>query len=344
MEKLIKSYGQSLGLPVSIFALLLAGLFTSCDGAGKAAESGDVSQMSASSANAPVPLPFTGNLVEVKTEHMNFIMPDDIPSGWTTFRYHNKSKLTHFMLIDKLPVFEGKQITKENFKEVPGIFYDAMDLINEGKAEEGFAEFSRLPAWFPQIVFKGGVGLVSPGETAQTTVFIEPGTYVVECYVKTAGKFHPMSKELIVKEESSDGTPPTPTLNVAISRDGGIELKDEPTAGLHTIAVHFEDQGPHEHFMGHDVHLVSLEENTDIAALNGWMSWADPRGLNTPAPASFLGGAQEMPAGNTAYFTVFLKPGRYAFISEVPEPSSKGMLKTFAVPYTKDAGKRVANK
>ena len=343
MKKLFKSCKQSLPLSVSVFALLLSGLFASCDGPGKATESEDVSRMSLPTASAPTSLPYSGNLVEVRTEHMNFIMPDEIPSGWTTFRYYNESKLTHFMLIDKLPVFEGKQITKESFKEVPGIFHDAMDLINEGKAVEGFAEFSRLPAWFPQIVFKGGVGLVSPGETAQTTVFVEPGTYIVECYVKTAGKFHPMSKQLIVKKETSDGTSPTPTLNVEVSREGGIELKDEPTAGLHTIAVHFENQGPHENFMGHDVHLASLKENTDVAALNDWMNWAEPQGLNTPAPASFLGGAQEMPAGNTAYFTVFLKPGRYAFVSEVPEPSGKGMLKTFTVPNLKEAVKGVAS-
>ncbi|WP_372919817.1 hypothetical protein [Salegentibacter sp.] len=278
-----------------------------------------------------VALPAFGNLVEVKTTGMNFILPDEIPSGWTTFRYSNESPLTHFMLIDKLPVVKGKQITYDDFENIPPVFRDAMDLINAGKTDEGFSEFSRLPEWFSEVIFSGGVGLVSPGETAQTTVYVKPGTYVIECYVKTGGVFHPMTRQLEVKKDQSYETPPTPTLNMAISREGGIEMPESPTAGLHTIAVEFKDQGPHEHFLGHDVHLVRLKKDTDLDELNSWMTWTRPEGLNTPAPVKFLGGVQEMPAGNTAYFTVDLQPGNYAWISEVPNPKEKNMLKTFSV-------------
>lgn len=279
-----------------------------------------------------VNLPEHGNLVEVKTTGMNFILPDTIPSGWTSFRYANESPWAHFMLIDKLPIVEGKQITYDDFGDIPPIFMDAMDLINQGRAEEGFAEFGRLPAWFSEIIFSGGVGIITPGETAQTTVYVEPGTYVIECYVKTGGKFHPMSRQIIVEESTANEASPAPTLNLAISKEGGIDMKEEPVAGLQTIAVHYIDQSPHEHFLGHDVHLVKLEEGDDLEELNAWMNWAVPSGLNTPAPVRFLGGAQEMPAGNTAYITVDLKPGNYAWISEVPDPASKGMLKTFSVP------------
>lgn len=282
-------------------------------------------------------LPVFGNLVEVKTTGMNFILPEEIPSGWTTFRYSNESPLTHFMLLDKLPVVEGKQITYADFGQIAPIFGDAMELINAGNAEKGFAEFSRLPSWFSEIIFSGGVGLVSPGETSQTTIYVEPGTYVIECYVKTGGIFHPMSKQVIVKESSLNQTPPTATMNLEISKEGGIEMPAEATAGLHTIALDFKDQGPHEHFLGHDVHLVKLEKDTDLEKLNSWMTWTTPDGLNTPAPVTFLGGAQEMPAGGTAYITIDLKPGNYAWIAEVPDPASKNMLKTFTVQETTEA-------
>ncbi len=276
-------------------------------------------------------LPDFGNLVQVKTTGMNFILPDKIPSGWTTFRYSNESPLTHFLLLDKLPVVDGKQITYDDFKVIGPVFGDAMDLINEGKAEEGFAEFSRLPSWFSEIIFSGGVGIISPGETAQTTVYVEPGTYAIECYIKTGGKFHPMTKGLIVEKSAAHEVPPTPTLNLNISRDAGIEMKDQPVAGLQTIAVHFKDQGPHEHFLGHDIHLVKLEKGSDLEQLNSWMTWTTPEGLNTPAPVKFLGGTQELPAGNTAYITVDLEPGNYAWVAEVPNPKEKNMLKTFSV-------------
>ncbi|WP_037325466.1 hypothetical protein [Salinimicrobium terrae] len=310
--------------------LLLIGSLISCKN-GEKSELSHQMNMEEKVVVEKVTLPAFGNLVEVKTTGMNFILPDEIPSGWTTFRYSNESPLTHFMLIDKLPVYKGKQITYADFENIPPVFRDAMDLINTGKNDEGFAEFRRLPEWFAQIIFSGGVGLVSPGETAQTTVYVQPGTYVIECYVKTGGIFHPMTKQLDVRQDLLNETPPVPTLNMAISKEGGIEMHETPTAGLHTIAVQYKDQGPHEHFLGHDVHLARLEKDTNLDELNSWMTWTTPEGLNTPAPVTFLGGAQEMPEGNTAYITVNLKSGSYAWVAEVPNPASKNMLKTFTV-------------
>jgi hypothetical protein len=97
------------------------------------------------------------------------------------------------------------------------------------------------------------------------------------------------------------------------------------------VQVVFEDQKTHENFAGHDLHLVRLEQGTDLATLSAWMDWTQPGGLETPAPALFLGGSNEMPAGQTAYLNISLDPGRYAWISEVPDPMGKGMLLTFEV-------------
>jgi hypothetical protein len=58
-----------------------------------------------------------------------------------------------------------------------------------------------------------------------------------------------------------------------------------------------------------------------------WMDWLDA--LTAPAPIEFMGGAEDMPAGNTAYITVDLTPGRYAWVSE--SYGSRGMAKQFTV-------------
>ena len=93
-------------------------------------------------------------VVEILTENMDFQMPDTISSGWNTFRYKNSSPQTHFFLIDKYP--EGKTSEDaENF--IAPVFDNAMKLIMEGKTEEGYAEFSKLPEWFNDVVFVGGV-------------------------------------------------------------------------------------------------------------------------------------------------------------------------------------------
>jgi hypothetical protein len=274
------------------------------------------------------------NVIEIITQNMEFQVADQIPSGWNTFRYTNKSSQVHFFLIDKYP--EGKTIEDaENI--ISPIFQEGMDLINQGKAEEGYAAFGKLPEWFGEVVFLGGSGMVSPGETCETTLKLDPGYYILECYVKMAnGVFHSkmgMVKELVVTEEKSNISPPSANINIDISSTDGMVYSDPINKGPNTFSVYFKDQIVHENFVGHDVNLVKLEDNADISALEKWVNWADPKGLITPSPdgITFLGGVNDMPAGSKGYFMVNLEPGNYALISEVPNASGKNLLKQFSV-------------
>ena len=80
------------------------------------------------------------------------------------------------------------------------------------------------------------------------------------------------------------------------------------------------------------MHLARLDDDTDLARLEAWMDWSQPDGFQTPAPVIFLGGLNEMPAGQTGYLHVDLEPGRYAWVAEVPGALAKGMLQVFTVP------------
>jgi hypothetical protein len=274
------------------------------------------------------------NVIEVITRSMEFQSVDTIPSGWNTFKYYNLSNETHFFLMDKYP--EGKTID-DTIKEVGPPFANGMDLINQGKSEEGFAEFNKLPEWFFNVVFSGGSGLIGPKNTSITTIKLNPGYYIMECYVKMPnGKFHTsmgMAKPIIVTQEDSGNSPPTPDIEISISKNEGINYTGKLTKGEHTFSVYFKDQGPHEHFVGHDVNLVKLTNDADLTQLESWMNWSTPFGLKTPVPngVTFLGGVNESPAGATGYFKATLNSGNYAFISEVPNSKEKGMLKTFSV-------------
>ncbi|OMP29862.1 hypothetical protein [Mangrovimonas sp. DI 80] len=273
-------------------------------------------------------------VAEYYTESMEFIGPDSLSSGWTTFRYSNKSFETHLFLLDKYP--EGKTII-DTKKDIFPPFDKGMDLINEGKVEEGYAAFGALPEWFQNVVFTGGAGLISPNQTTELTIKLDPGYYIMECYVKMSnGKFHTtmgMIKPIIVTSEVSDLLPPISTVNVSISSTEGIMFDDVIKAGENAIKVTFVDQKKHEHFLEHDVNLVKLDDTADLVALEAWMDWSNPKGLINPAPAgvTFLGGMQEMPAGSEGYFKATLTKGKYAFISEVPKASEKNMLKVFEV-------------
>ena len=274
------------------------------------------------------------NVIEIITKNMDFQMPDTIPSGWNTFRYKNLSPQTHFFLVDKYP--EGKT-SEDAEKLVAPVFDRAMKLIMEGKSEEGFAEFAKLPEWFSEVKFVGGSGLLSPGNVGETTINLKPGNYIIECYVKMSnGIFHTsmgMTKDIVVTSEDSGNKEPEADIAIQLSSNEGIVFNDSIPSGKQIFSVFYKDQIVHENFVGHDINLVRLEENADLEELEKWMNWADPKGLIEPAPNGmvFLGGVNDLPEGNHGFFTATLEAGNYALISEVPNASGKNMLKTFVV-------------
>ncbi|MDX1407867.1 MAG: hypothetical protein R3330_07030 [Saprospiraceae bacterium] len=275
-------------------------------------------------------------LIEIVTTTMDFAAPDTIPSGWVTLRLINNSAMVHFAVLERMPA--GKGLADQR-AEVAPVFQNIMDQIN-GRELSAPETGMELPPWFGEIRFVGGPGLISPGKVAETTVQVEPGIYLLECYIKTNGIFHsynpdpevqPMVHEFTVIGQPSGKAAPTPTLELDISAGQGIQIPGEIPAGSHTIAVHFRDQQLYSNFVGHDVHLLHITDSTDVGALIGWMEWSQPAGLQTPAPAVFLGGSNEMPAGPPGYFNVELEPGEYAFIAEVPAADTLGMLRRFTV-------------
>jgi len=280
------------------------------------------------------------NLVEVTAvydpatnRHLFKTDVTSVPAGWTTFRLKNASPVVHFLFLDHLP---GERTSVDLLSEVSPIFQEVTDLYAEGKVEEANAKFENLPDWFPEIVFRGGVGFLSPGHRGEATLYLEPGNYVMECYIKNAdGVFHwnlGMHLDLQVTDEVSDAKPPAdPTVEI-ITTNTGLTVEGEPRVGDNLVAVHFQQQTPA--LIAKDVHLVRVDDGVDLDVTARWMDFFQPDGgISTPenpAPAVFLGGVHEMPLGNTAYFPVTLEPGDYAWISE--QPAAEATYVRFTVP------------
>lgn len=281
--------------------------------------------------------PRAENTVDIIARGLTFHAPDEISSGWNTLRFINESGMEHFALLERLP--EGISLSDQQSQVAP-IFQQGMDLLNAGDGDAAMAKFGELPAWFGDIVFLGGPGFLSPGRTAEATLFIEPGTYLIECYVKTNGIFHSynpdpnvfgMVHRFEVTEDGNITVAPPASLEVKVSSENGFELSGTPVIGKNAVKVRFVDQIVYENFVGHDVHIAKVPEDFSAEALVTWMNWTLAEGLETPAPVSFVGGINEMPGGTTAYFTVDLEPGTYAWIAEVPDADKKGMLELFTV-------------
>lgn len=304
----------------SLAILCTFSLLTACgsDATDESMPATDSTAATVSPIASPGPVP-----VDVVAVDYSFQAPDSIPPGWTTLRLENRGREPHFVILWKLP--EGKTLADYG-RDVGPAFDQAYAALQEGqgKAEAGALLGGLLPDWYAGVEPRGGVGLLSPGRAARATVELEPGTYVLECYVKTpAGVFHAalgMAHQLVVAGPAADAGPPVAEGEITLANDG-ITAPDTVPAGERTLAVHFATQP--EVGLGNDVHVVRLEAGMDPGAVIPWMDWMNLDGLRSPAPATFVGGAQEMPVGRTEYFTVDLEPGRYAWIGEAPEEAPK---------------------
>jgi len=276
-------------------------------------------------------------VVEIRAVGKTFEAPGEIPSGWTTFKFVNASNMIHFAIIDVPPEGITAQVMSDTVMQP---FQEAMDAMNAGDEEAVNAAFARFPAWIGELGRNGGPGLLSPGMTGQTTVFLNPGHYIIECYVKSDGVFHStspgdgkigMMADLVVTDARSTMPEPESNMTLAVT-NGGYEIVDGAIRpGWNTIRVEYLEQQALPSFVGNDVHLMRVDDEDSIALADGWMDWRTADGLEDPAPVTFLGGINDLPAGSYGYFTVNLEPGAYALIAEMPSPGAAGFVMPFSV-------------
>ena len=274
------------------------------------------------------------NYVEVVTNGMDFETVDEIKSGWTTFKYINKSFEPHFFILEKMPDTLGLTTYK---KDLFPPFISAFEHFEKGEMEAGMKEFENIPEWFFKVELAGGVGLTSKKTTSLSTIYLEPGTYIMECYIRMPNGlghvFMGMIKELKVSNESNGKKPPKANFKIGISSKQGIIFNDSIKSGNYTFEAKFEDQKQYEHLMGHDVNLVKIENDSLVTDLNNWLNIVDFNAFRSPEPEGllFLGGVEDLPAGQTGYFEATLEKGNFVLISEIPNAVGRKMIKRFTV-------------
>ena len=132
-----------------------------------------------------------------------------------------------------------------------------------------------------------------------------------------------MARRLVVTTDSTGASPPEADLSISLSK-GEMQADSTVAAGRHTMAVRFGEKGEGGP-VGQHLHLARLDGETSARDLARWMTW-DPI---MPAPVEFVGGAQSMLAGHTAYVEVDLSPGRYAWV--LGNPPKQGSVQPFIV-------------
>jgi len=257
-------------------------------------------------------------VVEMTAADYAFVAPDTIPTGWVTFRMANRGEESHHFHLDRLP--EGRTFAdwREAFKEPAD---SILQLVAEGKIDQekvGAAIDRVTPDWagpddLGALQTHGGVGLVAPGLTGQTTHHVDPGHYVMICVIRAPnGRPHlslGMVEGLVAVDSSAEHSPPVPDVMV---RGTGREIRMDGalSAGRRTVGFRAE-KVPREYQGGTDgyfsVWLARLADTTDTSDVAAWE-------YTNPAPYESLGGFEYLPPSEAAYVTADLKPGRYAWI------------------------------
>lgn len=278
------------------------------------------------------------NVLSLEIDGWSFVGPNEIDSGWTTVRINNQSGMTHFGLVYRLPEGVTAQMVSD---QVVKPFQETLTASLEGDFEKAAEIAATVPAWISEIVYFGGPGMISDGVVGEATMYLEPGNYVVECYVKTDGfqhnynpnlGEHGMVLPLTVKEEAGGMDEPESTVTLEVSNSGYRITDGEFAVGENAVQIRFVEQKLYNDFIGHDAHFFRIAPETDVEAAAKWVDFFPMDGQQTPAPAHFVGGIHDMPEGSIAYFKVDLEAGEYGIVAEVPNAKDVGLFKTFSIP------------
>jgi uncharacterized cupredoxin-like copper-binding protein len=292
---------------------------TLCACSQKEAAKPDTSVAQSGAAGAPAATASLGSfdpathVAVVHTKDFAFDAPDSISAGWTTFHLVNDGPNLHHVQIVRLD--SGKTAAD---------FGAAMEASAKSHAPP--------PSW---LVFAGGPNAPSPKTEADAMLNMQPGNYVLICFVDIPGHVPHFTKGMIrpLKVTPAAGaaaSEPTSDLTVTLA-DYSFTTDGTPTAGKHTIKVVNKGPQPHE------VELVRFAPGKTMKDANEFMEKVYAGKADGPPPFEALGGiASEIP-GTTEYFTADLTPASYAFLCFVPDAKDgkahleHGMIKEFKV-------------
>ncbi|WP_271077608.1 hypothetical protein [Aurantiacibacter sp. MUD61] len=277
------------------------------------------------------------NVLELGVDGMTFVGDDTVNSGWTTVRIDNDGGMTHFGLVYRLPEGVDAEMVDE---EVVRRIQASLTARIAGDDEEADFLLAGMPAWVGDLVWMGGPGMISNGVVGEATMFLAPGNYIVECYVKsngvqhnynpTPGEFGMVHPFTVLPE---DGGMAEPEANVTLElTNAGIQIAEGAfRPGVNSVRTRFVEQTLYNNFVGHDAHVLRIDDETDVAAAARWADFFPVDGQQTPAPAHFVGGIHDMPGGSTGYFRLDLETGEYGITAEIPEAEANGFFTRFTV-------------
>ena len=181
--------------------------------------------------------------------------------------------------------------------------------LAKGMSPDDYAAEVKKGELFPKAALDySGPGLMSPGQTAEMWLKVDPGKYILICWNNGHGKtikLHPFTVEEV---GAPDDQPPKEDVVMKLF-DYRFELDRPLRKGTQVIRI--ETPGPSMH----EVDFFRLRNGQTVADLNRWAKEKDRNDVDFEA----LGGALDSHDINrVVWLRKELSPGHYALHCEMP--------------------------
>jgi uncharacterized cupredoxin-like copper-binding protein len=244
--------------------------------------------------------------VDYTASEFSFTGPDKLPAGLISIRLTNNGHEPHHGQLLRLN--DGVSLDQ---------FMSALQYDEQQAAA--------------LVSIEGGPGLIDPQATAEVSLELAPGTYLLACFVPSEdGVPHlakGMLKPLQVASASGPALPEPAVAATFTARDFQFEMPAELPYGRATYRV--TNLGPQPHEVG----IIKLAPGASVQDVLAFYT-GEPSG---PPPFQSVGGINGLGAGKSGFMTLDLQPGQYAAVCLIPDPSSGhshvdlGMIRPFVV-------------
>jgi uncharacterized cupredoxin-like copper-binding protein len=226
------------------------------------------------------------NVVVVKTKDYAFDAPDTVRAGLTTLRLvTNPGQEMHQVGLIRL-----------DSAKTPADLFRAMKSPGP------------MPAWAVEVA---GVNPPVPGQTADATLNLAAGNYLLVCFVPSPdGVPHiakGMSRPLVVTGTAAASAPLPGDVEIKLT-DYAFGLSKPLTAGQHVIRV------VNDGHQSHEVMVIRLAPGKTAAQVAAWVEKMDG-----PPPGEPMSGVAGLGVGQSASFPLTLTPGEYGLICFIPD-------------------------
>ena len=251
-------------------------------------------------------LQLPGRVVDVSAGEFFFRSPDSIPAGLTTFRLRQVGAV-----LANLEKVEADNLKPATASHDPTANFHMLWVVrlNAGRTAKEWYAANLKDEPTPWAINLGGPSLAYPPGSSNATFVLEPGNYILVCYVGSAredrnrrhvlkGMFHPLT----VSKSGVKDVLPTADITARITGTGQILLSKQPVRGRQLIAVVNETAKASEFI----VQRIKPGRTADEV-----VTWKRTDG--TSHPGIPIGGFSNVPPGSTLLTTIDFKSGSYVF-------------------------------